>query len=37
MKDEKLRLKSEIAYLQGKIEVYERFLKMKGFIKEDEE
>lgn len=35
MKDENLRLRSEIAYLQGKIEVYERFLKMKGFIKED--
>ena len=29
-------LKSEIAYLKGKIEVYEKFLKDKGYIKEEE-
>ena len=27
-------LKSENAYLRGKIEVYEKFLKDKGYIKE---
>ena len=30
-------LKSENAYLKGKIAVYERFLKAKGYIKEDDE
>lgn len=34
--DEVAMLKSEIAYLKGKIEVYEKFLKDKGYIKEDE-
>ena len=29
-------LKSEIAYLKGKIKVYEKFLKDKGYIKEVE-
>lgn len=29
-------LKSENAYLIGKIEAYEEFLKAKGFIKEEE-
>ena len=29
-------LKSENAYLKGKIEVYEKFLKDKGYIKEEE-
>lgn len=29
-------LRSENAYLRGKIEVYEKFLKDKGFIKEEE-
>lgn len=29
-------LKTENAYLRGKIEVYEKFLKDKGFIKEEE-
>ena len=29
-------LKSENAYLRGKIEVYEKFLKDKGYIKEGE-
>ena len=29
-------LKSEIAYLRGKIEVYEKFLKDRGYIKEAE-
>ena len=33
---ENLYLKSEIAYLKGKIEVYERFLRSQGFIKEKE-
>ena len=33
--DEIAMLRSEIAYLRGKIEVYEKFLKDKGFIKED--
>lgn len=28
-------LKSENAYLRGKIEVYEKFLKDRGFIKEE--
>lgn len=29
-------LKSENAYLRGKIEVYEKFLKDRGYIKEEE-
>lgn len=29
-------LRSENAYLRGKIEVYEKFLKDKGYIKEEE-
>lgn len=29
-------LRSENAYLRGKITVYEKFLKDKGFIKEEE-
>lgn len=29
-------LRSENAYLKGKIAVYEKFLKDKGFIKEEE-
>lgn len=29
-------LKSEIAYLRGKVEAYEKFLKDKGYIKEEE-
>lgn len=29
-------LRSENAYLRGKIEVYEKFLKDKGFIKEEQ-
>lgn len=33
LNDENLNLKSEICYLKGKIEVYERFLRSKGFIK----
>lgn len=34
--DEVAMLKSENAYLKGKIEVYEKFLKDKGYIKEEE-
>ena len=34
--DEILMLRSEIAYLRGKVEAYEKFLKSKGFIKEEE-
>lgn len=34
--DEVETLKSEIAYLKGKIKVYEEFLKYKGFIEEEE-
>lgn len=29
-------LRYEIAYLRGKVAVYEKFLKDKGFIKEEE-
>lgn len=35
--DEILCLKSEVAFLKGKIEVYERFLRRQGFIKGGEE
>lgn len=31
-----LWLKSENAYLRGKIEAYEKFLKDRGYIKEEE-
>ena len=34
--DEIEPLRYEIAYLRGKITVYEKFLKDKGFIKEEE-
>ena len=34
--DEIAMLRSEIAYLKGKVSVYEEFLKDKGFIKEGE-
>lgn len=36
IKFENMRLQSEIAFLKGKIEVYEKFLKDKGYIKEEE-
>lgn len=34
--NENLQLKSENAYLKGKIEAYEWFLRRQGFIKGDE-
>lgn len=37
LNDENLQLKSEVAYLKGKIEVYEWFLKTKGYMEEGEE
>ena len=37
LNDENLQLKSEVAYLKGKIEAYEWFLKRQGFIKGGEE
>lgn len=36
IKSENMRLQSEVAYLKGKVEVYEKFLKDRGFIKEEE-
>ena len=33
--DEIAMLRSEIAYLKGKVAIYEKFLKDKGFIKEE--
>lgn len=35
LNDENLNLKSEVAFLKGKIEAYEFFLKKQGFIKGD--
>lgn len=35
-KSENMRLQSEIAFLRGKIEAYEKFLKDRGYIKEEE-
>lgn len=37
LNEENLQLKSENAYLKGKIEAYEWFLRTKGYIKRDEE
>lgn len=37
LNDENLELKSELAYLKGKIEAYEGFLEKQGFIKGDED
>ena len=34
LSDEKIHYKSEIAYLNGKIDAYEWFLRKQGFIKE---
>ncbi len=34
--DETYLLRYEIAYLRGKVGVYEKFLKDKGFIEEEE-
>ena len=36
LNDENLQLKSEVAYLKGKVEAYEWFLRTKGYIKEEE-
>lgn len=36
LRSENEMLRSENAYLRGKIEVYEKFLKDKGFVKEEE-
>ena len=33
LNDENLNLKSEVAYLKGKVEAYEWFLRRQGFIK----
>lgn len=35
--DEKIYYESEMAYLKGKIDAYEWFLREQGFIKGDEE
>lgn len=35
LKSENESLRSEIAYLRGKIEVYEKFLKDRGYIKDE--
>lgn len=32
LNDENLQLKSDVAYLKGKIEAYERFLRTEGYI-----
>ena len=37
LNNENLRLRSDVAYLKGKIEAYEWFLRSQGFIKGDEE
>ena len=37
LNNENLQLKSEVAYLKGKIEAYEWFLKRQGFIEGGEE
>lgn len=37
LNDENLKLKSDLAYLKGKGEAYEWFLKRQGFIKGGEE
>lgn len=37
LNDENLQLKSEMAYLKGKIEAYEWFLRRQNFIKGGEE
>ena len=37
LNEEKLQLKSEVAYLKGKVEAYEWFLRRQGFIKGDKE
>ena len=36
LRSENEMLRSENAYLRGKIEVYEKFLKDKGFVKDKE-
>lgn len=36
LNDENLKLKTEVAYLKGKIEVYKWFLRTKGYMEGDE-
>lgn len=36
LKSENENLRSEIAYLRGMVDAYEKFLKDKGFMKEEE-
>ena len=35
LNDENLQLKSDVAYLKGKIEAYEWFLQTKGYMEGD--
>ena len=37
LNDENLQLKSDVAYLKGKVEAYEWFLQTKGYIEGGEE
>lgn len=37
LNDENLELKSEVAYLKGKIEAYEWFLQTKGYMEGSED
>lgn len=36
LEDKNLQLRSDVAYLKGKIEAYEWFLQTKGYIEEGE-
>lgn len=37
LNEENLQLKSDLAYLKGKVEAYEWFLRTKGYIERGEE